>query len=289
MSGTREQQEQPTTEVEEDKVLDSTAEEVEDEGEGNEDEEGESSAAKTEGGKKEKPWFQKRIDEVTAEKWSARREADAAKARAAELERQLASMQKSDHGEEAEGDKDGGDKRLTQAEIDRLAEEKAALKVRVESFNKACEVTFDKGKEAFEDFEDVLANYRDLGGLTQEFVEAALETDVPHRSPSGPQGPRGSARPYRLPVGRAPRHPAHLIQRFSTCVATGSVPAFAGSAAPCVGSRAASPDPAGLVRPPPHPQRRRTALQCAGQSSPFLALWPSATRHRLLNPISQPA
>jgi len=175
MSGT---QEETTTEATEEKVVEGQVETTE---EGGQSTEGQETESKTEGqdtdgqGKKEKPWFQKRIDDLTKDKWDARREKEAAEARARELEAQLEILKA--------GKKDGDPevKNLTDKDIERLAEQKAEEKVRVEAFNKACNDVYEAGKAAYNDFEDVLKNYRDIGGLTPGLIEAALETGEGHK------------------------------------------------------------------------------------------------------------
>lgn len=174
MSGTQEQ----TTENTEDKVIEGQVETTE---EGNQSTEGQETETKTEGqeteegGKKEKPWFQKRIDDLTKEKWDARREKEASDARARELEAQLELLRAG----KKEGDPEV--KNLSEKDIDALAEKKAEEKMRVDAFNKACNDVYEAGKAAYNDFEAVLSNYRDIGGLTPALIEAALETGEGHK------------------------------------------------------------------------------------------------------------
>src|SRR5574343_122794 len=66
--------------------------------------------------KKEKPWFQKRIDEVTKDKWDAIREAEAAKTRAAELEKALQELKSGGDKDAKKTDPGSGD------DIEKLAE-----------------------------------------------------------------------------------------------------------------------------------------------------------------------
>jgi hypothetical protein len=136
---------------------------------------GEEGESKSEGkeGKKEKPWFQTRIDTLTKDKWDARREAEAASARAKELEAQLA-IYREGRGETPPQEETPKD--LTKAEIERLADQKADEKIRADAFNNACNIVYDTGKTLYKDFDDVLTNYKDIGGLTPAFIEAAIET-----------------------------------------------------------------------------------------------------------------
>jgi hypothetical protein len=115
---------------------------------------------------KRAPWFQKRIDELTREKWEARREADAAKA--------LAEAMRSQHGEAAATE-------TTPQNIEELVTRRAAELRDAESFNEACNITAEKGKEAFQDFDSAVQGYQLLGGPKREFLEAI------NALPNGPQ------------------------------------------------------------------------------------------------------
>ena len=113
-------------------------------------------------GEKEKraPWFQKRIDELTREKWEARREAQAATALAEALR-----SQKPD---------DGTPPAIPQTDLDAMVTRRAAEMREAEAFNEACNTTYQKGKEALPDFDDAVKGYQLLGGLDdrREFLEA---------------------------------------------------------------------------------------------------------------------
>ncbi len=142
------------------------------------------------GEKKEKPWFQKRIDELTAEKWTARREKEAAeeRAREAEARAELLSMGRK------EGEKDTSpadhkplsesplsERPLSESDLDALAERKAEEKLRAATFNQACNDVYEAGKKEFADFDGVLGNFRDIGGLSPALVETAIETGAAHK------------------------------------------------------------------------------------------------------------
>jgi hypothetical protein len=126
--------------------------------------------------KREKPWFQKRIDDLTKEKWDARREKEAAEARARELEAQLELLKRE------KKDSDYSEMRsFSERDIEALAEKKAEEKLRIEAFNKACNDVYEAGKAAYDDFDEVLGNFRDVGGLTPAVIEAAIEAGNPHK------------------------------------------------------------------------------------------------------------
>ena len=114
---------------------------------------------------KQTPWFQKRIDELTREKWEARREAEAAKALADALKAQAdpTTTPTLDH-----------------PAIDRLVAERAQQLVQAQRFNENCNATYQKGKEKFQDFDDSVQGYSLLGGLQdkRDFLEAV--TSLPN-------------------------------------------------------------------------------------------------------------
>jgi hypothetical protein len=116
----------------------------------------------TEGeGEKDKraPWFQKRIDELTREKWEARREAQAATA----LAEALRNKQPDEEG-----------KATPPAELEALVNRRAAELREAEAFNEACNTTYQKGKESIPDFDDAVKGYQLLGGLDtrRDYLEA---------------------------------------------------------------------------------------------------------------------
>ena len=109
---------------------------------------------------KRAPWFQKRIDELTREKWEARREADAAKALAEALRSQTTTATDS--------------QTQPPADLDALVNRRAAELREADAFNEACNTTYQKGKEALPDFDEAVKGYQLLGGLDgrHEFLEA---------------------------------------------------------------------------------------------------------------------
>ena len=181
MSGTSEET-QTTTPGDDATVVTSEVTEQTSESEGEEEqqasseEEGESKSEGKEG-KKEKPWFQTRINDLTKDKWDARRAADAANARARELEAEVALLREGKAGETSQTDT----KDMTPAELAKLVEERAAEKLRLSAFDAACNNVYDSGKKLYTDFDDVMSNYKDIGGLTPAFIEAAIETGEGHK------------------------------------------------------------------------------------------------------------
>ena len=111
---------------------------------------------------------QKRIDRLTREKWEARRQTAALEARLSEIERH----------QQATRDPNAP---LTPADIDRIATQRAAEMRQQETFNAQCNEVYESGAKDFPDFENVLGNFRTLGGLPPVLIEAALETEAPHK------------------------------------------------------------------------------------------------------------
>jgi hypothetical protein len=116
---------------------------------------------------KRAPWFQKRIDELTREKWEARREADAAKA----LAETLRQRQPDDQPKQEIPD------------LDRLVTERATQLRDAEAFNEACNATYQKGLKDIPNFAQAVEGYQLLGGLAdkRDFLEAI------NALPNGPQ------------------------------------------------------------------------------------------------------
>jgi hypothetical protein len=118
---------------------------------------------------KQTPWFQRRIDELVAR-------GNEAQQRAERLEAQIARLQQPQEGAQSQGDKP-----LTQADVDRIATEKAQQIAHQTEFNRACNDIYEQGAKSFEDFDASLSNFRMLGGLPPALVEAAIETGEPHK------------------------------------------------------------------------------------------------------------
>jgi hypothetical protein len=104
------------------------------------------------------PWFQKRIDELTREKWEARRSAEAATALAENLRSQRPEDQQNQ----------------PPADFEAMVNRRAAELREVESFNEACNTTYRKGKDTIPDFDEAVQGYQLLGGLDgkRDFLEA---------------------------------------------------------------------------------------------------------------------
>jgi hypothetical protein len=111
---------------------------------------------------KKTPWFQRRIDDLTREKW--------------ELRRELEAFQSVKPQPEAEQ----GDL-VPKSEIDRLAALKAREYADADRFNADSNAAYDKGKAEFGDWDDALGTFRMLGGLNRDVIDAALATGEAHK------------------------------------------------------------------------------------------------------------
>jgi hypothetical protein len=116
---------------------------------------------------KRTPWFQERIDTLTREKWDERRRADAA-----EQALQLIRHTQASNGQQPPAE--GQPRAPTQAEIDRLATERAKQIAAEQQFNAACNKVYEDGKGSHADFDEAV---RGIGMLTggappREFLDA---------------------------------------------------------------------------------------------------------------------
>ena len=112
------------------------------------------------------PWARKRIDDLTREKHEAKRRADELEARVREMEAAQTA------GRHATDD----------AEIDRLARERATQIAAEQRFNDACNRVYESGKTEFQDFDQKLATLtQNLGNLNITTLSALVEVDNPHK------------------------------------------------------------------------------------------------------------
>lgn len=108
-------------------------------------------------------WVQRRIDQLTREKFEERRQREA-------LEAQLRQYQ-------APADQQPGQKPMTADEI----RAEAMRLIQQERFDEACNKTFEAGKKDYPDFEKSLRTFGMLGGAPQEFLEAITSMEGGHK------------------------------------------------------------------------------------------------------------
>lgn len=117
---------------------------------------------------KETPeWAQRRINELTRQKYERQAEANFYKK---EAER-LAQAQRTEEGT----------KQIDPADLEPLIESKAKEIAAQQAFNARCNTVYEKGAQAFPDFDRALSNLKMVGGLTKESLESIIESDMPER------------------------------------------------------------------------------------------------------------
>lgn len=112
---------------------------------------------------KHKPWFQERIDQLTREKHDERRAREA-------LEQTIAEMRTADPNAPK-----------PPADLDRMVSERAAEIAETKAFNAKCDDIYSSGAAEFQDFDDVLANFRMLGGLSKPLLDAVTQLPDAHK------------------------------------------------------------------------------------------------------------
>lgn len=114
---------------------------------------------------KKEPWFQKRIGELTREKYEAKRQADTAAQEAREAREQLARFQQGDQSEAQPGD------------VQAMARQEAERIVADRTFNETCNKVYAQGKAEFPDFDMSVANLQ-MVGINRDFLELATTSDA---------------------------------------------------------------------------------------------------------------
>lgn len=114
---------------------------------------------------KREPWFQKRIGELTREKYEARNKAEQAAQEAQLLRDRLAQLQ--------QGDPDTQQPANTQEAI----RKEAAKLVAEQSFNDSCNRVYSEGVKEFKDFPQAVQNLQMIG-VSREFLELATTSDA---------------------------------------------------------------------------------------------------------------
>lgn len=190
----------------------------------------EQTAQQDEATQQDKPkndWVQRRIDQLTREKFEERRQREAIEARLRQYETQQSSVDQSQSGNQP----------MT---ADQIRAEAKRL-VQQERFDEACNKTFEAGKKDFPDFEQSLRTFGMLGGAPQEFLEAVTSMDLGHRVIHHlGQNPEAAERLLSLP----PLRMAMELTRLETSLSK-AVPPVSKAPPPIspVGGRAAPAEP----------------------------------------------
>ena len=172
-------QENPLTTTEEKPAETTTTEGGEQEGkdgdEGATEGEGSTSGEGEQGARKDKqvPWFQKRIDKLTAKNSALQQQLET------ELSRQRTAAATREDPNAATGARKAPSSGQVDPEVMRLATQIVAT----EEFNKKCNNLVSDGQEKFEDFDEALTNMRSVGavgpGADPSFISAVFELKDP--------------------------------------------------------------------------------------------------------------
>lgn len=117
---------------------------------------------------KKEPWFQKRIGELTREKYEARRAADEARQQADQYRQYLAQLQQGQQTEQSN---------QPPVDLDSLASQRAAQMLAEQRFNESCNKVYATGKSEFPDFDQAVANLQ-MVGVNRDFLELATSSDA---------------------------------------------------------------------------------------------------------------
>lgn len=128
-------------------------------------------------------WAQERINELTAKRHEAERRAAAAEDARKTAEELLTHLQKPNTSTTSVEKPTAP--QLTEQEIDRRVQEKAAQLAQVAEFNKTCNEIAATGEKEFKDWGDALKNLTMVGAVGEhanpEFLETAVELQSPHK------------------------------------------------------------------------------------------------------------
>jgi hypothetical protein len=116
---------------------------------------------------KKEPWFQKRIGELTREKYEARRLADDAAREVQQYREQLARIQQ---GQPEQAQPAAGD-------VGTLVQQEARRLLAETKFNEACNKVYASGKSEFQDFDQAVANLQ-MVGMSRDFLEFTAASDA---------------------------------------------------------------------------------------------------------------
>lgn len=114
---------------------------------------------------KKEPWFQKRIGELTREKYEAKRQAETAAQEAQQYREQLARIQQGEQTEQPVGD------------VRTLVQQEAARLLAEQTFNERCNKVYEQGAKDFPNFDAAVKNLQ-LVGVSREFFELATTADA---------------------------------------------------------------------------------------------------------------
>lgn len=131
-------------------------------------------------------WAIKRINELTAKRYEAERKEAAERTRAEAAEKVAAELlARQPNPDPTNPQQPAAKPGLTQEDVERLANEKAAQLAAAATFNKACDNVYDAGTKEFKDWDESIKNLALVGALganvSPEFLETAIELKDSHK------------------------------------------------------------------------------------------------------------
>lgn len=109
-------------------------------------------------------WAQRRIDQLTREKYEAKREREA-------LAQELAQYRQPADNQAAP----------VQQDVQRMVQEQARALIAAEKFNDACNRVYQEGVKESPEFAENLRTLQSVGDVSREFLEAVTDLDAGHR------------------------------------------------------------------------------------------------------------
>jgi len=120
-------------------------------------------------GKKKEPWFQRRISEITREKYEARNAAEQLRRENEQLRQALQQDPQHDDGQQPQ-------------DVRKLVQTEAQKLVEAQRFDESVSKVLQDGAKEFKDsaFKNAVTNLT-MAGMDDNFIRLALDTDAPHK------------------------------------------------------------------------------------------------------------
>lgn len=134
-------------------------------------------ATETEAKPKVKPWFESRIDEITAKRREAERALEAANARAEQAEKVLREIQSKSTGDGTQSSAPALNEAQIREQVRREEAVKAAQELATAQFNETCNKIAQAGKRDYDDFDDIVKKLQTVEGLSPEMILAISDVD----------------------------------------------------------------------------------------------------------------
>lgn len=114
------------------------------------------------------PWYERRLSQQSAKIADLARQTENLAREKADLEARIAG-----NGERQPGETEKPP--MTQVDIDRLVELRAQEHAKIQSFNQACDKTFEVGSTEFPDFQHAVNTLKAMGTMQPETVQVVLD------------------------------------------------------------------------------------------------------------------